>query len=396
MRYYIIAGEASGDLHSASLMKGLYAADPSAVIRFRGGDRMLEVFVENEAGKNSDGGMAFDYREGAVMGFAEIAGKLGKIIGNMRTCKRDILNFKPDVLILVDYPGFNLKMAAWAHAENIRVFWYIAPKVWASREWRIRSIKKYVDRLFIIFPFEKEYFASKGVDFVYCGNPLVDEIDLSPAMSATRSQLCRELGLDENRRTVALLAGSRMQEIGTMMPLFREVIGIMKANPCFRDCQYVVAGAPGRRIEDYGNLDGSGMSLIFGKTGQIVRAADAAVINSGTASLEAVLLGTPQVVAYKIKSRITYWLAKHFLFKAGYISLGNLCLDRPAFKELYKAEGGDGDCTAANVAAELARLLSDENYRTVMLEDYKKIRSCLGESGASFRVASEMVSLLGK
>lgn len=393
MRYYIIAGEASGDLHSANLMNGLYAHDKSAVIRFRGGERMQEAFERNEIDSKSDGGMAFDYRSGAVMGIAEVLGKLKTIAGNMRDCKNDIKKFNPDVLILVDYPGFNLKMAEWAHGKGFKVFWYIAPKVWASREWRIKSLKKYVDRLFIVFPFEQDYFKSKGMDFIYCGNPVVDAVEQSSCMKLTKDQLRGELGLDTHKRVVALLAGSRMHEVRTMMPLFREVIGLLEHDGRFNDCQYVIAGAPGRVEADYGELDGK-MKLIFGKTQMIVRAADCAVINSGTASLEAALLGTPQVVAYKVPSRLTYWLAKHFLFKAKYISLANLCLDKTVFREFYQAEGGPDDCNARNVAAELVRLLSDEKYRMAMLADYKKIRSSLAEAGASERIALEMISEL--
>jgi len=394
MRYYIVAGEASGDLHSANLMKGIYAMDNEAVIRFRGGEKMQAVFQSNEGDDDGDGGMAFDYLSGAVMGITEILGKLRSIFRNMKDCQEDILDFNPDVLVLVDYPGFNLRMAKWAHEKGLKVFWYIAPKVWASREWRIKSIKRYVDRLFIVFPFEKEYFTSKGVEFTYCGNPLVDAVNGSSAMRMSREEICKELGLDSNKMVVALLAGSRIQEVKTMIPLFRDVIKIMNEDARFADCQYVLAGAPGRKKAEYGDLEDIGIKLIFGKTHKIVRAADAAVINSGTASLEAVLLGTPQVVAYKIHSRITYWIAKHFLFKAKFISLGNLCLDKLAFKELYQAEGGPEDCNANNVATELARLLSDGKYRAAMLEDYEKIRSSLGKAGASNRVASEIIAAL--
>lgn len=389
MRYYIIAGEASGDLHGSNLMKGLYAEDPDAVIRFRGGEQMLKVCKAMGRGNDPDEGMARDYRDGAIMGFVEVLAKARCLLNDMEECREDIFEFNPDALILIDYPGFNLRIAKWAHKTGFKVFYYIAPKVWASREGRIRQLKKYVDRLFIIFPFEKGYFDRNGVDYIYRGNPLIDAVDSSPAMAQSRDEFLQEIGIHPSKHVVAMLAGSRSGEVGTMMPLFRQTAAMLHSKPQFKDHIFLIAGAPGRKEADYGDYDSSYMRVVFGKTQQIVRAADAAVINSGTASLEAALLGTPQVVVYKIASAISYAIIR-MIAHVKFISLGNLCLDRLAFKEFYHKE----DCNAENVAAELERLLLDQQYRRRMLADYEEIRRSLGGRGASRAVAREMTSLL--
>lgn len=371
MRYYIIAGEASGDLHGANLIKNLYEADKEAVINFRSSERMA-----------------------AVMGFADVARKACTIFRSLSECKKEILEFFPDVVILIDYPGFNLRIAKWAHNKGLKVFYYIAPKVWASREWRIKSLKKYVDRLFIIFPFEKAYFDSKGIPYIYCGNPLVDAVDASPALTQSHEDFCLSNGLTPGTKVIAMLAGSRLGEVKSMMPLLKDTAAIMHAKRQFKDWQFIIAGAPGRKEEDYGDYDHTYMKVIFGQTQNIVHAAQAAVINSGTASLEAALIGTPQVVAYKV-SRALYLFGKHLLVKCKYISLGNLCLDRLAFRELYDPNKGSAqECSPEVIAAELERLVTDKNYRAAMLDDYAAIRSSLGSSGASAAVARAMVQEL--
>lgn len=391
MRYYIIAGEASGDLHGSNLMKGIYAEDPSAVIRFRGGELMDKVCRQMGPADAPMAGMAYDYRSGAVMGFVEVALKARKLLDNLADCKDDVFEFSPDVLILIDYPGFNLKMAEWAHKIGIKVFYYIAPKVWASREGRVRKIKKFVDHSFIVFPFEKPFFDRHKVPYTYCGNPLVDAVESSPAFTQSREEFLQEIGIHPSSHVVAMLAGSRLAEVRMMMPLFTGAAQILRQQPRFKDLKFVVAGAPGRKIEDYGTYDQEYFKVVFGRTQQIVRAADAAAINSGTASLEAALLGTPQVVAYKFPSKITYFIGK-LIVKVKYISLGNLCLDKLAFRELYTFE----DCTPEVLAKELERLLTDESYRRRMMEDYQQIRLSLGGRGASRAVAKEMVKMLSK
>ncbi|MCI7515398.1 MAG: lipid-A-disaccharide synthase, partial [Bacteroidales bacterium] len=214
MRYYIIAGEASGDLHGSNLMKGLYSQDAKADIRFWGGDLMNQVYETSQNPSLTDGGLVVHYKEGAIMGFVEVLRKAGKLLGNVRRCKKDILAWKPDVVILIDYPGFNFKIAEFAHKAGFKVFYYIAPKVWASREGRIEKLKKYVDKLYIVFPFEIPYFQSKGVPFIYKGNPLVDAVDSSEAMLETREAFLQRNNLPD-KPIIALLAGSRKGEIST-------------------------------------------------------------------------------------------------------------------------------------------------------------------------------------
>lgn len=398
MKYYIIAGEASGDLHGSNLMKGIYEEDSSADIRFWGGDLMSEVYsghghqTENNGG--TCGGLVRHYRDGAIMGFWEVLTHAGKLLGNVRFCKQDIRSWHPDVVILIDYPGFNFRIAEFAHKEGLKTFYYIAPKVWASREGRIRKLKAYVDRLYIVFPFEIPYFKDKGVKAEYLGNPLVDSIDGSKAMNETRQEFLERTGL-EDRPIIALLAGSRKGEIGTMMPVLTEFAARIKALPEYSDYQFVLAGAPARTMEDYSGYISkadrkygkTGIRVIFGETQSIVRHSEAAVVNSGTASLETVLLGTPQVVGY-ICNRLTYLIAKHIV-KIRYISLGNLIVDRPAFRELIQDE-----CNAENLVAEVRALIEDREYRSKMLGEYSAIREALGGSGASRAVAASMIKAL--
>ena len=395
MRYYIIAGEASGDLHGSNLMRGIYEKDPKAIIRFWGGDLMNGVFVEHQkcvpqdkeqpAGISTEtrpatvpfgtqiGGLVRHYKEGAVMGFTEVLAKAGKLLGNLRRCKQDILDFAPDCVILIDYPGFNFKIAEFAHKRGLKVFYYIAPKVWASREGRIRKLKKYVNRLYIVFPFEIPYFEKKGVPFVYKGNPLVDAVDNSVAMKETREDFLKRCGLPD-KPIIAMLAGSRKSEISTMMPVLTEFADRMHALPQYEGWQFIVAGAPSRSSEDYlPYLHGQEyIKVLFGETESIVRQAEAAVVNSGTASLETVLLGTPQVVGFIMGSRLTYAIAKRIV-KVKYISLGNLCVNRFAFKEFVQ-----DDCNPEALVNEVRALIEDQVYRQKMLSDYAEIRALLG------------------
>jgi lipid-A-disaccharide synthase len=402
MKYYIIAGEASGDLHGSNLMKGIYAEDPQADIRFWGGDLMASVWdcFQNNPSHCSQGGstvlkstpdlksgLVRHYKEGAVMGFVEVLAKAGKLLKNVKFCKEDIRAWNPDVVILIDYPGFNFKIAEFAHKAGYKVFYYIAPKVWASREGRIKKLKAYVDKLFIVFPFEKPYFDSKGIDYIYKGNPLVDAVDGSPAMSQSRSEFMSENGLEDGP-FIAMLAGSRKGEISTMMPVLTGFAAKMHALPQYKDYQFIIAGAPSRTIEDYQKWltpeNSSYIKLLFGKTQQIICHADAAVVNSGTASLETALFGTPQVVGY-ITNPITYWIAKRII-KIRFISLGNLIVDRLAFKEFIQ-----DDCNADALVAEIRDLIENKERRSAMLSEYAEIRSLLGGSGASSAVAKSMI-----
>ena len=382
MRYYIIAGEASGDLHGSNLIKGIRTEDPQAEIRFWGGDLM--------AAAAPGGILVRHYKEGAVMGFVEVLAKAGKLLKNVSFCKKDILEWNPDVVILIDYPGFNFKIAEFAHKAGYKVFYYIAPKVWASREGRIKKLKEYVDKLFIVFPFEKSYFDAKGIDYIYRGNPLVDAVDNSAAMLENHSDFIKRTGL-EDTTFIAMLAGSRKGEISTMMPVLTEFASRMHALPKYSGYQFIIAGAPARNAKDYEpyltDENRKYIKVLFGETQSIIRHAEAAVVNSGTASLETVLFNTPQVVGY-ITNPVTYWVAKKIV-KIRYISLGNLIVDRLAFKELIQ-----GDCTAEKIMAEIRSLIENPEHRNKMLSDYSDIRNALGGSGASAAVAKAMIELL--
>ena len=391
MRYYIIAGEASGDLHGSNLMKGLYSEDPQAEIRFWGGDLMESVWstFRNDL-TATDSGLVRHYKEGAVMGFVEVIAKARKLLGNVSFCKKDILAWNPDVVILIDYPGFNFKIAEFAHKAGFKVFYYIAPKVWASREGRIRKLKRYVDKLFIVFPFEKPYFDSKGIEYIYKGNPLVDAVDGSRAMLESREDFINRTKL-EDKPHIAMLAGSRKGEISTMMPVLTEFASKMHALPQYTDYQFIIAGAPARNIDDYSKwLDeknSSYIKIIFGETQSIIRHAEAGVINSGTASLETALFNTPQVVGY-ITNPITYWLAKRIV-KIKFISLGNLIVNRLTFKEFIQ-----DDCNADALVKEIRDLIENPDRRDLMLKEYDEIRKLLGGSGASSAVAKSMIQEL--
>ena len=415
MRYYIIAGEASGDLHGSNLMKGIYSEDPQAEIRFWGGDLMESVWEtfrakpsqanlgltfccqeDGTAAKSTTDltatadGLVRHYKEGAVMGFVEVLAKAGKLMKNVSFCKKDILAWKPDVVILIDYPGFNFKIAEFAHKAGFKVFYYIAPKVWASREGRIRKLKAYVDKLFIVFPFEKPYFDAKGIEYIYEGNPLVDAVDGSKAMKEERKEFMERNSMSEGP-FIAMLAGSRKGEISTMMPVLTEFASRMHNLPQYTGYQFIIAGAPARSPKDYepwlNEENRKYIKVLFGETQSIIRHAEAAVVNSGTASLETVLFNTPQVVGY-ITNPITYWIAKKIV-KIRYISLGNLIVDRLAFKEFIQ-----DDCNAEKLIVEIRSLIEDKNYRERMLSEYSDIRNALGGSGASAAVARSMISIL--
>ena len=387
MKYYIIAGEASGDLHGSNLMKGIYAEDPQAEIRFWGGDLMLNVY---NAGDGTGTGLVRHYKEGAVMGFVEVLAKAGKLLRNVKFCKEDILAWKPDVVILIDYPGFNFKIAEFAHKAGFKVFYYIAPKVWASRESRIKKLKAYVDKLFIVFPFEKAYFDAKGVEYIYKGNPLVDAVDGSPAMLETRQDFLSRAGL-EDKPIIAMLAGSRKGEISTMMPVLTEFAGKMHSLAKYSGYQFLIAGAPSRTMKDYEpwltRENRKYIKVLFGETQSAIRHAEAGVINSGTASLETALFGTPQVVGY-ITNPLTYRIAKKIV-KIKYISLGNLIIDRLAFKEFIQDE-----CNSDALVSEIRELIENQERKTKMLADYADIRNALGGTGASSAVAKAMIEEL--
>ncbi len=378
MKYYIIAGEASGDLHGSNLMKGLYVADPQCDVRFWGGDRMAAA----------GGTMVRHYKETAVMGFVEVLAKAHKVLNNLSHCKKDILKYSPDVVILIDYAGFNLKIARFAKEHGIRTFYYIAPKVWAWKEGRIKKIRKYVDKLFIIFPFETDYFHKKNINAIYRGNPLIDSIANHRSCSESREEFLQRHSL-EDKPIIALLAGSRKGEISWLLPRYKEAAALLPEG-----YQILLAGAPSIELEYYTKyIEGSNIKLIADDTYGVLCNAEAAIVASGTASLETALIGTPQVVCYG-GNPISFWIAKQFILHSksiSYISLGNLIINRQAFRELLQDQ-----CTAKTISDEVRRLVSDLPYREEMLQNYSDIRKALGDEGASVKVAEAMIEELKK
>ena len=376
MKYYLIVGEASGDLHASNLMKSIKEADADAQFRFFGGDLMSAV-----------GGVRVKhYRELAYMGFVSVLMHLKTILSNMKLCKKDILDWNPDALILVDYPGFNLSIAEFVHkSSNIPVYYYISPKIWAWKEHRIKNIKRDVDELFSILPFEIDFFEKKhGYAINYVGNPCVDAVDAFLKNSAkSRGEFFKQNNLPD-KPYVALLAGSRKQEIVANLPMMLEA---MKAYP---EYQLVIAGAPGIDKEFYATYISSGVNILFGQTYDILNNAHAALVTSGTATLETALFNVPQVVCYATPMPKLYsWLKKKFL-KVRYISLVNLIANCEVVRELVAA-----DMNVANIKDELGALLpADSKKRATMLNEYSRMMDILGEPGASERTAHKIVGFL--
>ena len=376
MKYYLIVGEASGDLHASNLMKSIKEVDADAHFRFFGGDLMSAVGGERVK----------HYRELAYMGFVPVLMHLRTIFANMKLCKKDVLDWNPDALILVDYPGFNLSIAEFIHKNsNIPVYYYISPKIWAWKEHRIKNIKRDVDELFSILPFEIDFFEKKhGYSINYVGNPCVDAVDaFLKNAPRSRAEFLEQNNLPD-KPYVALLSGSRKQEIVANLPMMLEA---MKAYP---EYQPVIAGAPGIDKEFYAPYLESGAKILFGQTYDILNNAHAALVTSGTATLETALFNVPQVVCYATPMPKLYsWLKKNFL-KVRFISLVNLVADRDVVRELVAA-----DMCVENIKSELAGLLpSDGEKRAAMLKEYSRMMDILGEPGASERAAQKIVGFL--
>ncbi|WP_418991025.1 lipid-A-disaccharide synthase [Alistipes sp.] len=373
MKYYLIAGEPSGDLHGANLIRGLKRADPQAEFRFWGGDRM--------AAAGGAANLSKHYRETSFFGIVQVVKNLRTIRRQMRECRSDVEAFAPDALILVDYPGFNMKMARWARERGIRTLYYIAPKVWAWREWRIKAIRRYVDRLYIIFPFEREYFASKGIAPVFEGNPLVDAIEARRTTLPTAEEFRRRHSLDD-RPIIALLAGSRRGEIRDNLPL------MVLLSQRFPDRQFVVTGVPwlDRALYDR-YLAGSDIRYVSNETYETLAAAEAAVVTSGTATLETALLGIPEVVVYR-----TLWFQvklQPYVLKVPWVSLVNLNLGREAVAEIIQS-----DLSVERAERELRAIVRGGEKRERMLRDFDQLRTTIGGPGASERFAAEMYRFL--
>lgn len=370
MRYYVIAGEASGDLHASNLIRGLRSQDPEAEVRGWGGDLMQEAGCE----------IVRHYKDTAIMGFMAVLKNLKKLKGNIRACCEDIQTWKPDVVILVDYAGFNLRIARFAKCIGIRVFYYISPKLWAWNTGRVKQIRKNVDRMYVIFPFETDFYKKYNYKVQYAGNPLVDAIHDRPFQNETFSDFVQLNGLS-GRPIIALLAGSRVQELKFVLPQ------MLKMVRHFPDFEFVIAGAPSMKDSDYAAYVGNmGVKIIYGQTYRLVKQATAALVTSGTATLETALLKTPQVVCYSGEGgAFSYWLFKTVV-KVKYISLVNLMLDREVVKELLMQKLNE-----KNLLAELSRIIYDEDVRQKMTADYEEIIERLGKPGASDRFAKLMI-----
>ena len=378
MKYYLIVGEASGDLHASHLMTALKKEDPQADFRFFGGDLMAAV----------GGTMVKHYKELAYMGFIPVLLHLRTIFANMKRCKEDIVSWSPDVVILVDYPGFNLDIAKFVHAKTqIPVYYYISPKIWAWKEYRIKNIKRDVDELFSILPFEVDFFEGKHrYPIHYVGNPTVDEVtayqEAHPKDLATfiaDNQL-------EHKPIIALLAGSRKQEIKDNLP------DMLKAASAFPDYQLVLAGAPAIAPEYYKQYIGNAkVKIIFDQTYRLLQYADAALVTSGTATLETALFRVPQVVCYHTPiGKVISFLRRHIL-TVRFISLVNLIADREVVKELVA-----DTMTVENMRYELMNILENKEYRNRMLEGYEYMAERLGPAGAPDHAAREILTLLKK
>lgn len=373
MKYYLIAGEASGDLHASNLMLGIKKKDPNAEFRFFGGDLM----------KAQGGALVKHYREMAFMGFLEVLMNIRSIARNLKTCKEDIIAYNPDVVILVDYPGFNLRIARFSKEAGFKVFYYIAPKVWAWKESRVAVLRKYVDQLFIIFPFEIEYFRKHAIEPIFEGNPSIDAIAFKLNKDQSFNDFVKQNNLPE-KPIIALVAGSRKQEIKYNLP------EMLKMVEKFPDYQFVIAGAPSLNLSVYQQyIKGIPVSIIYNQTYQLFKHSTLALVTSGTATLESALLDTPEVVCYKggLISMLIAWL----VIKVKYISLVNLNMNREVVTELKQY-----DLNSARLYKEASMLLPGNPKRDEMLSDFVALKKVLGGEGASERVGARVVSLLTK
>lgn len=365
MKYYIIAGEASGDLHGSNLMKAIKEKDTQADFRFWGGDLMHAV----------GGKMVKHYKELAFMGFFEVVANLRTILKNIKLAKEDIRNFQPDVLILVDYPGFNLRIAEFAKKTGIRVVYYISPQLWAWKEGRVELIKKYVDQMLVILPFEQDFYQKHQYKAEFVGHPLLDAISDLPSIEG--DQFKKEHHLNE-KEIIALLPGSRKQEVEKMLQVMLSVM------PYFKDYQFVIAGAPSLPKSFYEKFVTTDVHFVSNKTYDLLRCSKAALVTSGTATLETALLNVPEVVCYK-GHRISYEIGKRLIKNIKYISLVNLIMDREVVKELIQDE-----LTTDNLVQELSKVLGSNRSR--ILTNYAELREKLGNKGASEKAAEIIVT----
>ena len=379
MKYFIIAGEASGDLHASALIKHLKEKDSEAQVQFFGGDQMVAA-----AGVQP----VVHYRDMAYMGFVEVIKHLREILGILDRAKNFIKEWCPDVVILVDYPSFNLKVAKFAHERGMKVFYYISPKLWAWKPYRIKQIRKYVDYVYGILPFEPAYYKSRGYEMTYVGNPTMKEIEELAPTFKTKSELSAEFGLDGGREWVALVPGSRKAEIRDNLPIMlRAAKGI--------DCELVITGAPNIAQEIYDEVlaaeNATGLKVVRGETLSVVKASKVALVTSGTATLETALVGTPQVVCYRsIGTRLAYFLLS-LLITAKFASLPNLIADEEIIPELLMHK-----CNEKSVRDWLLKLLADGDDRKRMLAGYERVRAALGDKDGAEEAARLITQELKK
>lgn len=372
MKYYIIAGEASGDLHGANLIKNIKKYDSEAYFRVWGGDLM----------KAESQNLVMHYRDHAVMGFIEVIKKLRRIKNNFNRCYEDIENYKPDLIILIDYPGFNLRVAKYAKQKKYKVVYYISPKVWAWKKSRVHKIKKYVDKMLTIFPFETDFYNQFDYQVNYVGNPVLDAVDEHLKHSVDENKFRKDNQLSK-RPLIALLAGSRTHEIELLLP------EMIESALRFSEYEFVVAGISSIPASLYESIiKDTPIKIITNKTYDLLTIARAAVVTSGTATLETALFGVPQVVCYKI-SRLTYFVGSFFVH-VRFFSLVNIVANREIIKELLQRN------LSTDIATELHKILNNKDYCNSILEGYKEVRSILGETGASERAAKIVTRMVSE
>ena len=373
MKYYFIAGEASGDLHASNLIRSLFRLDKGARARGFGGELMGQAGME----------LIKHYREMAFMGFIPVLFNLSTIKNNFRICEQDLLTFCPDVLILVDYPGFNLRMARFAREHGIRVFYYISPKIWAWKSYRIKKIKAYVNEMFTIFPFETDFYRQFNYPVNYVGNPVLDAVREKLPVR-TKEQFFAENHLPA-KPVIAVLPGSRLQEIRSLLPRMLDAVCPVKSH------QVIITVAPNIEDNVYTDLvNGYEVTLLHGKTYDVLSQADVAVLASGTVSLEAGVIRCPQVVCYRMAGGALFFKIAQIVLKIKWVSLVNLILQRSAVRELLQHR-----CQVKNIREEVNRILFDRSYRDKIEADYDELVDLLGAPGASDRAASMMIEKLG-
>ncbi|MFB6306599.1 MAG: lipid-A-disaccharide synthase [Flavobacteriales bacterium] len=370
MKYYIIAGEVSGDLHGSNLMKEIKKCDENATFRVWGGDRMQAV----------GGELVKHINELAFMGFTEVLKNIGKIYKNINLCKKDILDFSPDAVILIDYPGFNLRIAEYIHKKGFKVFYYISPQIWAWKKSRVNKVRKFVDKMFVILPFEKEFYKKNGCDVEFVGHPLLDAISDEKFPILDDLEFREKYSLSK-KPIIAVIPGSRKQEISKMLP------SMLKGVRKFDSYQIVVTAAPSIPESVYKKYMRDDEILIGEDTYSVMKNAHGAVVTSGTATLETALFNTPLLVCYS-GGRISYTIAR-YLVDVDHISLVNLIMEKEVVKELIQEQ-----MNSENIQGQLERVLSEEEYRKTILNDLEKLREKLGGSGASSYAAKKMLEEL--